>query len=52
MKDKGNSGPIEIPLSQSQISNIVFSDKDVVRDEEDGDTSAIAWSAMTEMRFN
>lgn len=51
MKDKDNKGPIEIPLSQSQITNIIF-DKDLVKDEESGDKMATALSALTEMRFN
>lgn len=46
-----NNGPIEIPLAQSQIANIVFTD-DLVKDEEAGDKMATAWSALTEMRFN
>lgn len=51
MKDKDNKGPIEIALTQSQITNIIF-DKDLVKDEENGDKMATALSALTEMRFN
>lgn len=51
MKDKDNKGPIEIALTQSQISNIVYK-SELIRDEERGDKMATAWSALTEMRFN
>jgi len=48
---KENNGPIEIPLSQSQISNLIF-DGDTIHAEEEGDKLATALSALTEMRFN
>lgn len=48
--DRENSGPIEIALAQSQISNAVFNG-DVIKDEEAGDKMATAWSALAEIRF-
>ena len=51
MKDKENSGPIEIALTQTQISNLVYK-SELIRNEEEGDKMATAWSALTEMRFN
>lgn len=51
MKDKENNGPIEIALTQTQISNFIYK-SELIRNEEAGDKIATAWSALAEMRFN